>query len=322
MMDSMTRSALPLTALGVMLALLQGTPAEALNTKSYVAAFGGDGNNCSTPIAACATFAQALTQTVAGGEITVVNTGDYGPVTITQSVHVTNDGAGEASIRVASLNQAIVIEAGAGDIVSLRGLVIDGQGSGGNGIEPGRASAVHVQNCVVRNFIGFGIAADNRQLFVSDSIIFNNGSGTESGGIWIVLFGTDSANVVLDRVHLENNVLGLLADGTQSTGNGAHVVIRDSVVSGNVSDGIRAVSRPGQAPAFVLVEHTSSVSNVAIGIHADGPRATILLKDNTVSRNGAGISATNSGQLISYGNNTNNNNLGPEGAPTGFFSQM
>jgi len=30
----------------------------------------------------------------------------------------------------------------------------------------------------------------------------------------------------------------------------------------------------------------------------------------------------NSGQLISYGNNKNNTNIGAEGAPTGLFSQM
>jgi len=26
--------------------------------------------------------------------------------------------------------------------------------------------------------------------------------------------------------------------------------------------------------------------------------------------------------FVSYGNNKNNNNIGPEGSPTGFFSQM
>ena len=71
-----------------------------------------------------------------------------------------------------------------------------------------------------------------------------------------------------------------------------------------------------------MIDHTSSVGNAGNGILADGPRATILLNDNTITRNGTGISAINSGQLISYGNNKNNNNVGPEGAPTGFFSQM
>ena len=41
-----------------------------------------------------------------------------------------------------------------------------------------------------------------------------------------------------------------------------------------------------------------------------------------VTRIAIGISAVNGGQLISYGNNKNNNNIGAEGAPTGFYSQM
>src|SRR5262249_30458322 len=223
--------------------------------------------------------------------------------------------------------RGLEVNAGVGDIVSLRGLVIDGQGGGAFGIEINLASAVHVQNCVIRNFLGngFGIATfttGNTQLFVSDTIIFNNGSMATTGGILVQPAGSGSANVVLDRVHLENNVLGLLVDGSHGTGNGAHVIIRDSVVSGNAGDGIRAVSTPGTAPAFLVVEHSSVVNNVGVGISANGPRATMLLNDNTITRNGTGISAINSGQLISYGNNKNNNNIGAEGAPTGFYSQM
>ena len=64
------------------------------------------------------------------------------------------------------------------------------------------------------------------------------------------------------------------------------------------------------------------VNNGQSGIRADGPGATVLLNDNTITRNGAGISAINGGQLISFGNHRNASNLGPEGAPTSFFSPM
>ena len=74
MVRSAIKSALSFTVLAT-LALLAGTPAQALNTKSFVSNTGSDVNNCSdVTINACATFAHALTQTVAGGEITVVNT--------------------------------------------------------------------------------------------------------------------------------------------------------------------------------------------------------------------------------------------------------
>src|SRR5262249_43554346 len=148
------------------------------------------------------------------------------------------------------------------------------------------------------------------------------GSTASSGGIAIRPLSAGSAKAVLDRVHVENNVIGLLVDGTAATGNGAQVLIRESIASGNASDGFRALSVSGQAPAFIFIEHSSAANNGGTGIKAEGPRATILLNDNTITKNGTGIGATGGGQLISYGNNKNNNNLGLEGAPTGLFSPM
>ena len=40
------------------------------------------------------------------------------------------------------------------------------------------------------------------------------------------------------------------------------------------------------------------------------------LSDSTITRNAVGISTANSRQLISYGNNRINNNIGPDGAAT------
>jgi len=306
MTKSICKSALSPAALAAVLALLQGAPAQALNSKSFVSNSGSDANSCATVATACATFLHALDQTNAGGEITAVNTGEYGGAFINKSIHITNDGAGEAGDLVPSTFTGFVIAAGAGDVVSLRGIVIDGQGPGRGGINVTTASAVHVQNCVIRNLeyqtdpwgIDFG-PSGNTKLFVSDTIIFNNGSAAATGGIRIRPTGSGSAVVVLDRVHLENNVLGLWADGSVNTGTGIRVLIRDSVVRGNASHGILATSAAGKSLALIVVERSSLVSNAGTGIRADGPRATILLNDNTITGNGAGIGATNSGQLIS-----------------------
>src|SRR5262249_1882757 len=94
-------------------------------------------------------------------------------------------------------------------------------------------------------------------------------------------------------------------------------IIRDSVVSGNAGDGIHAFTAPGRAPALILVERTTSVNNAGTGISANGAGVTMLLDDDSVTRNAVGISAVNGGQLISYGNTRVNTNLGPDGAPTG-----
>ena len=229
---------LSLTALGAVVALLADTPAKALNNKSFVSGTGSDANNCSTIPLACATFAHALTQTNAGGEITVVNTGDYQPLTIDRSIDITNDGAGEASI-LAPGTGGIFVRAGKGDVIGLRGLVIDGQVFGMVGMEIDQASAVHIQNCVFRNFessLDFTYAilsqpTNNLQIFISDTIIFNNGSTAHSGGILIFPGTGGNAHLVLDRVHLENNVTALSVNASNGTpsGIGVYVIIRDSV---------------------------------------------------------------------------------------------
>jgi type V secretory pathway adhesin AidA len=91
-------------------------------------------------------------------------------------------------------------------------------------------------------------------------------------------------------------------------------------MSGNAGNGIHAITAAGHAAAFAIVERSSMVNNGANGILADGPGATLLLSDSTVSRNGAGITTVNGGQLFSYGTNRINNNIGPDGAPTGFLT--
>jgi len=312
---------------------LPAVPANAAApTKVWVSNVGVDNASCGAVTAPCATFQQAHDNVASGGEIGVLTPGDYGGtaqqrLTINKSVQITNDGTGEATIQVAVLGNGIRVQAGPGDVVGLRGLLLDGLGVADIGVTYAFGSALHIQNCVIRNFespaglaLGMNvIPSGNNQLLISDTLIYNNGSGANSGGVRVLPTGTGNLNVVLDRVHLENNVRGLWVDGSVGTANGAHVLLRDSVASGNASDGIFATTMSGKAAAFLIVERTTVVNNAGSGIHANGPGATVLLSDSTISRNGAGVTTANSGQLISYGNNRNNNNLGPEGTATGFF---
>src|SRR5690242_3697996 len=101
-------------------------------TRTYVSGAGNDNNPCSAT-APCRTFKVALGLTLASGEIYVLNSADYGPVTINKSVSITSDGA-VAGI-LASSGTAIIISAGTNDVVNLRGLDIDGGGTGSVGIQ-------------------------------------------------------------------------------------------------------------------------------------------------------------------------------------------
>src|SRR6266852_3050358 len=122
---------------------------------------GSDSNSasfchCTTP---CRTFATAHANTLSNGEITVLDPGDYGGLTITRSISINNDSGGEASITVSGGTTGIIVNAAAGAYVNLRGLTIQGVGFGTTiGLQFNTGLFLTITNCVVRNHTGNGIS--------------------------------------------------------------------------------------------------------------------------------------------------------------------
>src|SRR6266446_7403245 len=147
----MRKVGLPLAVTALALPLLAASPAQAQASRTWVSGTGDDANPCSRT-APCRTFQGALTagKTAPGGEINCLDAGDFGPVSITFSL-IISCAAGTAGI-LAGGGTGIVINAATTDVVTLRGLDIDGQGTGGNGIVIESARSVHVEKCTIRNF--------------------------------------------------------------------------------------------------------------------------------------------------------------------------
>src|SRR5690349_12685031 len=115
-------------SVGLVLACaLSVAPAQAQSKRTFVSPTGDDAANCSlaTP---CRTFAAAYAATNANGEIAVLGTAGYGPLTINKAISIVNPGGFEAGIAVPT-GTGISINVDIGVVVSLRGLTIDGQGS-------------------------------------------------------------------------------------------------------------------------------------------------------------------------------------------------
>ena len=109
---------------------LPAATAQALNLRSFVSSTGNDAYNCSI-VAPCRHLQAALTATAAGGEINILDAAGYNgdaTVTIDKAISIVNAGGFEAGIFVPSGGIGIVINAGASDAVSLRGLTIEGGG--------------------------------------------------------------------------------------------------------------------------------------------------------------------------------------------------
>src|SRR5262245_34121629 len=105
-------------------------PAQAQIARTFVSSVGNDANDCKR-LTPCRTFQRAHEATLAKGEITVLDPGGYGALTITKSISIINDGVGEAGVLVSGGFNAVTINAGAADAINLRGMTIKGIGFGG-----------------------------------------------------------------------------------------------------------------------------------------------------------------------------------------------
>src|SRR5262245_19242127 len=185
-----------------------GSSNPASQMRTYVSGMGSDSKPC-TVSSPCKTFQAALALTLAGGEIYVLNSANYGAVSINKAVTITSEGAVAGVLATSGVG--VAISAGANDVVNLRGLDIDGGNSGTVGIQFNSGQSLNIQKSTIRNFTSSGIAfapnAGASALFVSDTQVTNNGSN----GILVAPTGSAAVNGALSRVVASSN--GLASNG-------------------------------------------------------------------------------------------------------------
>jgi hypothetical protein len=151
---SMRLMVLLLALAAIFTSAFNATTASAQSTRVFVAAQGSDGNPC-TFAAPCRTFQHAHNVVAAGGEIDVLDPAGYGAVTISKSISI--QGHDFSGISTPIGGTAITINAGANDVVNLRGLIVEGAGIGNTGIQYNSGGRLNIQNCVVRNLVQHGM---------------------------------------------------------------------------------------------------------------------------------------------------------------------
>jgi hypothetical protein len=295
----------------VVASLLAGASlAEAQATRTWVSGVGDDANPCSRT-APCKTFAGAISKTAAGGEISVLDPGGFGAVTITKSISIVGDGT-LGGILAAGVS-GVTVNAGPADVVVLRGLSINGAGTGLNGIRFVAGGVLHVENCTIQGFTGKGIEArpsTAAQLFVSDTVIRNN-VGPNGGGIAVAPVAPGTLAAVIERVQMVRNRFGLRVE------DGGRATVRGSAASGNNTNGYLAVSVAGAA--LLTLEDSVSADNINNGVNAQGAQAVVRLSNVTVVGNGTGLNA-GGGAIVSFGNNRVTGNV-LDGSPTSTIVQ-
>jgi hypothetical protein len=280
--------------------------AQAQASRTWVSGVGDDANPCSRT-APCKTFAGAISKTAACGEIDALDPGGYGAVTITKSITI--DGTGTHASILASLVNGIVINAAATEVITIRGLSINGFCNGINGMNILQARTVNVEDCVIFRFnTGNGITVNETNdlaLNVRNTVIRDNTldgiNVTSSGG---------TVKVTLDNVRLSGNQDGIHA--RQSS----RVIANNCVFSNNTANGI--LSDATSAFATVRVWNSIISLNGAAGLragNAGGGTSGAELGQNQINQNtGNGVLVGTGGLVETFGNNSIRGN-GTDGCP-------
>jgi hypothetical protein len=198
------------TAMVALAVTFSATAAHAQATRTWVSGVGDDVNPCSRT-APCKTFAGAISKTATGGEISVLDPGGYGAVTITKPITIS--GVGEQASILASgvpgvtINITMVLTPPQTNTVTLRNIQINGAGLtlGTHGVRVLGATTVILDNV---NIFGFGsngvLAEDTSKVTIANSTLFNI-----SG---IAVHSIETATITVENSQINGNNIAVQPD--------------------------------------------------------------------------------------------------------------
>jgi hypothetical protein len=285
--------------------------AQAQATRTWVSGVGDDVNPCSRT-APCKTYAGAISKTAKDGEISTLDPGGFGTVTITKSITINGGGGGQGygSILSALAPQGVLVNitdpADVRKTVRLDWLNINGASTGTDGIRMIAGSALHVQNCLIDGVVGQGIevnigTAVVTEVYVADTTVRNTGTdgmlvqNTIGGGLVIS---------TLERVNIHNGA----GDGYES-GARSRSALRDTSISNFSGVNMAAVRSAGTADVEVTVSNSSLLFSTS-GVRVDVGTARVA--DTLVIGNSTGLNNVG-GTLKNF---TQTNTLDGNTAPT------
>jgi hypothetical protein len=254
---------------------------QAQLNRSAVSVNGLDTNPC-TPASPCRSFAQALTQTNARGEIVAVDSGGFGVVSVNKSLSIVAAPGVYAGISAPPGFSGVFVVANASDVVVVRGLTVMGAGAT-NAFELQSGARLYIENCIMENF-GNAIRSSNGNLVVTDTILRQVFNGIEAYG----------GNSLVDHVAItEVSNIAIQAANT------ATVTVRNSVVKGTTPDYNNTAFAALNAGARMNVEDSAAFNTLtAAGVD----NGTMRISNTAMTGNARGLWNIG-GTIESFGNN-------------------
>lgn len=256
-------------------------------TRTWVSGVGDDVNPCSRT-APCKTFAGCISKTAEGGEISVLDPGGFGTLTITKAITIDGGtGSGWASVLasgVPGFTVNVTVGTHASDaVVILRNITINGasqapSAAGTLAIRYIKAAQLMVEKCILENFSTTGIDQSSTTTATNLRVSDCNFDNIVTGILVNTSTGTALANI-------DNCRFNGIANGVNTTAN-AFITIRNCVFAAT-NGGNGAV----RAATGCQVNVANSIfSNNVLGAVVSG--GTIRLSNNEFFNNTTAISGT------------------------------
>ena len=172
------------TSLFVSLAIMiVASAAQAATLRAFVSTTGNDANaatNCAQT-APCRTFAGAFPTVTAGGELIVLDTSGYGPLTINKAITIAAVPGATAFVVAATGTAGFTVSAGASDLVVLRNINFNGSNAANTTGINHTSGKLDVYDCKFSQ-LTTGIVLVNSKARLLDCLVTGNTTGASVSG--------------------------------------------------------------------------------------------------------------------------------------------
>lgn len=307
----------------VAMLLLAAVPAHAQLFRTYLAIDGSDANPCTLPLP-CRLLPAALAAVADGGEVWMLDSGNYNTtlVTVTKSVTILAVPGALGSV-VALGGNAIDITT-ASITVTLRNLnIVPFPGYVDQaGIVLAAASRVLVQGCNLNGFVaGDALRATGagREVAIVDSVFANNNrsvliqngasatvSGTHFSDSYVAVHALSvvaaKTRVRVSRSTATRGSYGMIVESYSNASAATDLAITDSAIDSMGVVGSYAYSELG-ADSRVAITN-SLYANNDNGIQSLNSGARVVIRNNTITHNTNGVVQSGSAYFETRGGNT------------------
>jgi hypothetical protein len=317
-----------LVRLAASLLLAAAFPSQAA-FRAYVSITGTDNPSCSLG-APCRLMAAAMTAVADGGEIWLLDSGNFNLVTVDVTKSVSIDAVPGAIGSILALNGPAIRVNTPGANVVLRNLTIKQLAGNGSthGVEVTAAASLVIDKCTIADMPQYGITVTGSTFVqVIDTAIRNPGSVaaryvdgptathtrlsvTRTGN-----FGIDassSSSTAKTRVDIRDSSLtggnGAAVAATASGTGITTMVVSNTQMTGNAYG--PATNTGGTGTVALTVTSSVMAGNSFDGMNIFGSGTTVVMSDNTIASNGGRGVFNFSGTVLSSGTNVVRQNTG------------